>query len=99
MSAEIADWLNVHATAHALDAIELIGIRPTGTPVREMPSVDAAVRDLTTRWENVAVIRPGEVWEHKGVEYDAVVVDRAGMTPSEVYLAASRAAHELAIVD
>jgi hypothetical protein len=38
------------------------------------------------------------VWDHKGVEYDAVVVDADGMTPSEVYLAASRAAHELVVV-
>ena len=44
------------------------------------------------------MIRAGEVWEHKGVEYDAVVVDTAALTPAEVYLAASRAAHELVVV-
>ena len=29
---------------------------------------------------------------------DAVVVDAAGLSPAEVYLAASRAAHELVVV-
>ena len=38
------------------------------------------------------------MWEHKGVEYDAVVVDADGLSPAEVYLAASRAAHELVVV-
>jgi hypothetical protein len=46
----------------------------------------------------VAVIDHSDVWSHKGVEYDAVVVDAAGMTPSEVYLSASRAAHQLVVV-
>ena len=45
-----------------------------------------------------AVIEAGGVWEHKGVEYDAVVVDGRGMDAAEVYLAASRAAHELVLV-
>ena len=39
-----------------------------------------------------------DVWSHKGVEYDAVLVETAGMPASEVYLAASRAAHELVVV-
>jgi hypothetical protein len=98
MSAEIASWLNDHAQRHALDAVDLVGIRPTGTPVATAADVDGAERGLRQRWDTVAVIAAGEVWDHKGVEYDAVVVDRAGMTPSEVYLAASRAAHELVIV-
>jgi DNA helicase IV len=38
------------------------------------------------------------VWEHKGVEYDAVVVDAEQLTREEIYLAASRAAHELVVV-
>lgn len=98
MSAEIADWLNDHAAAHGLDAVELVGIRPTGRAVRERPSVADAQRELADRWATVAVIGAAEVWDHKGVEYDAVVVDAAAMTPAEVYLAASRAAHELVIV-
>jgi hypothetical protein len=99
MSAEIAAWLNAHAYRHGLAAVELVGIRPTDRPVRTGPSVSDAAADLDTRWSNVAVIRAGEVWDHKGVEYDGVVVDAVGMTPSEVYLAASRAAHELVIVE
>jgi hypothetical protein len=100
MSAEIADWLNRHARAHDLDAVELVGIRPTGVPVREVASGgrSAAEADLRTRWSNVTAIEAGDTWSHKGVEYDAVVVDPAGMTPSELYLAASRAAHELVVV-
>ncbi|MGE3359185.1 MAG: AAA family ATPase [Acidimicrobiia bacterium] len=98
MSAEIAEWLNAHAHRHAIDAVELIGVRPTGRPVLEGATVaerEAALRD---RWSTVAVLGAGDVWSHKGVEYDAVVVDRRAMTPAEVYLAASRAAHELAVV-
>ncbi len=100
MSAEIAVWLNDHAAAHGIDAVRLVGIRPTGTGVRSVAPADAAavVAELHERWGNVAVIGAGEVWDHKGVEYDAVVVDRAGMDPAEVYLAASRAAHELVLV-
>jgi DNA helicase IV len=97
MSAEIADWLNEHAAASGIDAVRLVGIRPTGTPVQRVRSVEGAAAELRDRWPNVAVIAAGEVWEHKGVEYDAVVVDTTGMTAHEVYLAASRAAHELAI--
>ena len=54
---------------------------------------------LRATWSNVAVITAADVWSHKGVEYDAVVLDRRGMDPSEQYLAASRAAHQLVIVD
>ena len=47
----------------------------------------------------VAAIGSDDVWDHKGVEYDdAVVVHRRDMSPSEVCLAASRAAHQLWIV-
>lgn len=106
MSAEIADWLNAHATASGIDAVSLIGIRPTNRPVREVATGETEVDALTDQlaaelrdtWHDVAIIRAGEVWEHKGVEYDAVVVDTADLTPAEVYLAASRAAHELVIV-
>ena len=67
---------------------------PTGIAV----GTSGTAEDLRERWPNVAEIRAGEVWDHKGVEYDAVLVDAAGMTPAEVYLAASRAAHELVVV-
>lgn len=98
MSAEIADWLNEHARRHGIDAVELIGIRPTGIEVGTRSDAAEAEAELRSRWANVAVIRPGEVWVHKGVEYDGVVVDRDGMSANEVYLAASRAAHELLLV-
>lgn len=98
MSAEIADWLNDHAAAHGLPAVVLEGIRPTGTPVGRGSSVDHEAERLQARWSNVAVLRVDEVWDHKGVEYDAVVVDAAAMSPAEIYLAASRAAHELVVV-
>jgi hypothetical protein len=98
MSAEIAEWLNEHARRHRLDAVQLVGIRPTGVPVRRAGSSHEADRDLRVRWSNVVTIRSGEVWDHKGVEYDGVVVDTADMSPAEVYLAASRAAHELVVV-
>jgi hypothetical protein len=99
MSAEIADWLNAHASAAHLDAVTLVGIRPTGTPVREVArrEVAEAAGELSERWPNVATITRADTWSHKGVEYDAVVVDAQGMDPSELYLAASRAAHELVI--
>ncbi|MFP3905809.1 MAG: AAA family ATPase, partial [Acidimicrobiales bacterium] len=98
MSAEIADWLNDHARRNGIDAVELVGIRPTGVPVTTRADADAAEADLRSRWDNVAVIRAGEVWTHKGVEYDGVVVARTDMSLHEVYLAASRAAHELILV-
>lgn len=102
MSAEIADWLNDHAAAAGIDAVRLVGIRPTGVAVRELPrpdaDPDALARDLGSRHENVAVITVDDTWVHKGVEYDAVVVDAADMSPSEIYLAASRAAHELVVL-
>lgn len=98
MSAEIAEWLNEHAARHAIDAVTLIGVRPTGRPVLEGGTVHQRAAQLAERWSTVTVLRAEDVWSHKGVEYDAVVVDRAGMDPAEVYLAASRAAHELAVV-
>lgn len=103
MSAEIAGWLNEHAEAHGIDAVGLVGIRPTGTAVRALgptwpEEADRIEANLRGRWENVAVIGHDDVWIHKGVEYDAVVVDTHGMDPAEVYLAASRAAHELVVL-
>jgi DNA helicase IV len=100
MSAEIAAWLNGWARRHDIDAVELDGIRPTGRPVTEAPSAGLAGAEARLRgeWDNVAVIDHTDVWSHKGVEYDGVVVDTRGMPAAEVYLAASRAAHELVIV-
>lgn len=102
MSAEIADWLNAHAAAWGIDAVELVGIRPTGVAVAERTggagAVAAAAAELAGRWPNVATITAADAWSHKGVEYDGVVVDATAMDPSEVYLAASRAAHELIVV-
>lgn len=99
MSAEIAEWLNEHARHNDIDAVELVGIRPTGVPVTTRADAGAAEADLRSRWDNVAVIAAGEVWIHKGVEYDGVVVVRTDMSAHEVYLAASRAAHELVVVE
>ncbi|WP_436796147.1 AAA family ATPase [Actinospongicola halichondriae] len=102
MSAEIADWLNAHARASGIDAVELIGIRPTGVDVIEVDRRDRSIADIAreqaSRLENTAVITADDTWIHKGVEYDGVVVDTEGMTGAEVYLAASRAAHELVVV-
>ena len=102
MSAEIADWLNDHAAAHGIDAVELLGIRPTGTPVTELTGdrtlAERQLGELAAIWPNVALITAVDTWSHKGVEYDAVVVDLVGMDPSRIYLAASRAAHQLVIV-
>lgn len=98
MSAEIASWLNEYAERHGIDAVVLDGIRPTGIAVQEATDVDASAAQLRASWPNVAVITPDDVWSHKGVEYDGVVVDARTMSPPEVYLAASRAAHELVVV-
>lgn len=99
MSAEIAEWLNAHARAFGVDAVELVGIRPTGVTVRETTGpVAPLAAELSERWPNVAVITAGDAWSHKGVEYDAVVVDAQGMDAAALYLAASRAAHELVVV-
>ncbi len=97
MSAEIADWLNTHADRHEIDAVVLVGIRPTGVPVAETNDPEAAHADLAGRWPNVALIRASDAWTHKGVEYDGVVVDARGMDPAQLYLAASRAAHQLVV--
>jgi hypothetical protein len=102
MSAEIAGWLNDHAEAHGIDAVHLLGIRPTGLPVAEVPgdraTADAHLATLADRWANVALITAEDTWSHKGVEYDGVVVDTTDMDAPQVYLAASRAAHQLVIV-
>ena len=100
MSAEIADWLNVLAARGTIDAVHLVGIRPTGRAVREVSGAraDDLAADLATRWPNVATITHADTWTHKGVEYDGVVVDSAGMDDAELYLAASRAAHELVVL-
>lgn len=68
-----------------------------GSAGHDDTGVAASVARLRHRWPNVATISAGDVWDHKGVEYDGVVVDARGMEPPEVYLAASRAAHELVV--
>jgi DNA helicase IV len=100
MSAEIAEWLNAHAAGAGIDAVPLVGIRPTGRSVRRPADGDAgaALAELAARWPNVALIEAGGVWAHKGIEYDGVVVATEGMSDHEIYLAASRAAHELVVV-
>ena len=73
MSAEIAEWLNHHAQRHDLPAVRLVGVRPIGLNVAttgEQPS--AAAARLAREWSHVAVINHDDVWDHKGVEYDAV---------------------------
>ncbi len=98
MSAEIADWLNAWAKAQGIDAVMLEGIRPTGVPVVEHGSRAADEARLRETWANVAVISHEDAWSHKGVEYDGVIVDTHDMDAAEIYLAASRAAHELVLV-
>jgi len=95
MSSEIADWLNDWASAHSLPAVELLGIRPTGVAVSQTSSLDGAEADAVASGRSWARIDHESVWTHKGIEYDIVIVDGRGMDPAEVYLAASRAAHEL----
>jgi len=99
MSAEISDWLNEHAQRTGLPAVELIGIRPNGIDVQtcDVAEVEGHEARLTEAYANVRVLRHGDVWIHKGIEYDAVIVDTTDMDRAEIYLAASRAAHELVI--
>src|SRR4029078_6742018 len=92
MRAQLGDWLNDWARTHGIDAVELVGIRPTGIGVAEAPDPAGAESDLRDRWDNVAVITADDVWVHKGIEYDGVVLDTARMTPAEVYLGATRRA-------
>ncbi len=102
MSAEIADWLNDHAAANDIDSVVLVGIRATGVEVVETEGDESVVADyeraFASRWPNTATISSDEVWIHKGVEYDAVVVLTKGMDARQIYLAASRAAHELILI-
>src|SRR5437016_5476926 len=70
-------------------------INPTATALQ---TIQQLVDELSERWGSVAVISKGDVWEHTGVEYDAVVVDTEALTREEIYLGASRAAHELVVV-
>jgi len=97
MSAEIADWLNDLAAATDLPAVRLIGIRPTGTDVITDEGLESATARLAQHYPNWKLLEKGDVWTHKGIEYDAVVVDATHMSAAELYLAASRAAHELVV--
>lgn len=99
MSAEIASWLNDLAEQTGLPAVELVGIRPTGRPVATCTpaELEAEADRVMAEWANARVLRHGDVWEHKGIEYDAVLVDARDMDAGEIYLAASRAAHELVV--
>ena len=99
MSAEIAEWLNDLARESELPAVELVGIRPNGIAVVTDEPFDAASERLGAKYDNWRVLAHGDVWSHKGIEYDAVLVDAEAMTPAELYLAASRAAHELVVVN
>ena len=99
MSAEIAAWLNEHARSTGLPAVELIGIRPTGINVVVDEPFEHATARLGAKYSNWRELRHGDVWSHKGIEYDAVVVDAADMSAAEIYLAASRAAHELVVTN
>jgi len=99
MSAEIADWLNDLAAATELPAVVLVGIRPNGIAVETNEPFDDAHSRLDAKYDNWRVLRHGDVWSHKGIEYDAVLVDAKDMTAAELYLAASRAAHELVVVN
>lgn len=97
MSAEIADWLNDLAQSTGLPAVELVGIRPNGIAVKADEPFDDAAARLDARYDNWRVLSHGDVWSHKGIEYDAVLVNATDMTAAELYLAASRAAHELVV--
>ncbi len=97
MSAEIADWLNVLAAATELPAVVLVGIRPNGIDVVLDEPFEAARERLDSAYDNWRVLSHGDVWSHKGIEYDAVLVDVTDMSAAELYLAASRAAHELVV--
>jgi len=97
MSAEIADWLNELAQATELPAVVLVGIRPNGIAVETNEPFGAATERLDATYDNWRALTHGDVWSHKGIEYDAVLVDATDMTPAELYLAASRAAHELVV--
>ena len=84
----------------AIDAVHLVGIRPTGRAVREVSGGRPEDWPPTSRrgGPTSPLITHADTWSHKGVEYDAVVVDSAGMDAAELYLAASRAAHELVVL-
>ncbi len=97
MSAEIADWLNDLAQSTHLPAVQLVGIRPTGVEVVTDEPFDAAAERLGGQYNNWRMLSHGDVWNHKGIEYDAVLVDARDMSAAELYLAASRAAHELVV--
>jgi len=99
MSAEIADWLNAYAMSVDLPAVDLIGIRPTGVDVVEctVDELAAHAETIASTHDNWRQLDHGDVWSHKGIEYDAVLVDGTRMTPAEIYLAASRAAHQLVV--
>ena len=85
MSAEIADWLNAHApaTGHRRRASWSASAPPAAPSARCARRRAGAVRRRAgaSRWPNVATITSEDTWGHKGVEYDAVVVDAAGMDP------------------
>ena len=63
MSAEIADWLNRWAAAHGIDAVPLIGIRPTGDAVgradRVRPRPGRPADPLGRTWPASAPTRCG----------------------------------------
>ena len=95
-------WLTRNDNHIVAGIFERIGTRWFGYWLEVVVKVFMLVYISVFGWQTalraVQQTRAGEVWEHKGVEYDAVVVDTSDLTPAEIYLAASRAAHELVIV-
>ena len=73
----------------------LSGKAPAPLDPLEPMKVAQSIKKMNLRH---AVITSVDTWSHKGVEYDAVAVDTDGMDAAQVYLAASRAAHELVVV-
>ena len=100
MSAEIADWLNAHASAARprRGARSSASVRP-GRRCARWPRRDLAeaAAELAERWPNVATITQADTWSTRAWSTTAWWSTPTGWTRAELYLAASRAAHELVI--
>ncbi len=99
MSAEIADWLNDWAAPHGIDAVELVGIRPTGVDVGERDRRSAAARPSCASggrtWRSSPPTTCGSTRASSTTAWSSTP---PAMSAAEVYLGASRAAHELVLV-